>query len=340
MHRASAHCKQRQCEEAISLLEEANRIAPANPAIYFHLGLCHSGGCTQHSLVDRAMAAAYLRRALLLAEAGADVLLRARILNALGNVYSHSGADAAQLRQAIEYHSEAAEIYARLSQRDEWAREEFNQAGAWCELPEAQFPDKWERGIEHYEKALTVRTQSYDPQAYASTMLNLGTALRQLPAGEKRQNVLKAIGCYRQASRVYKCKTLPKQFAELSNNLGTACMSYPSQNEAGAARHARHARRHFKQALEIWNCAEYGCYYALAQYNLGCAHLKLPSSSRCLEAAIRCFVAAVDCAKSCGQAEVERLASAQLKGLVAGMTKTDSTCPAPVAQCKGGEQCQ
>ena len=86
MDQASLRCEQRQCDEAISLLEKANRIVPFDPAIYFHLGFCQSGGCKQHWLVDLGLADAYLRRALLLVGTGANRVLRAKILSAVGNV--------------------------------------------------------------------------------------------------------------------------------------------------------------------------------------------------------------------------------------------------------------
>ncbi len=340
MDQALLRCDQRQCDEAISLLEKANRIVPSDPAIYFHLGFCHSGGCNQHPLVDLGLADAYLRRALLLVGTGSDRLLRAKILNALGNVCSRSAADAAQLRQAIEYHDEAAKLYAGIGQRDAWAREEFNQAGIWCDLPQGQFPDKWARAIEHYENALRIRTRTHDRQAYASAMMNLGTAWRQLPTGDKQQNVLKAIRCYRRAWRIYKSQTSGTQFAELSNNLGNACTSYPGRDGLTAARHARYAVRHFERALEIWNGDEYGFYNALAQYNLGCAHLKLLSSGGHRGLAITCFAAAAESAKSCGHKEVEQLAGAQLQALTSGETSLQE-CDKPLCTASSGPgRCQ
>jgi tetratricopeptide (TPR) repeat protein len=337
MQMASLRCEQRRCEDAISLLEKANRIQPANPAIYFHLGFCHAGGCMQHSLINLDMAAAYLRRALLLVGTAADPLLRAKVLSALGNVCSQPGADAVPLRQAIAYHQEAAEIYARIGQTNEWAREEFNQAGVWCDLPETQFPDKWTQASEHYENALTIRTRTHDPQAYASTMMNLGTALRQLRSGDKQQNVLKAVRCYRQALRIHKLQTSPRQFAELCNNLGNACMTCPGRDETCATRHTRYAIRHFERALQVWSSRQYAYYHALAQYNLGCARLRLLTSTQCLEQAITCFAAAVDCGKSCGYTEIEQLARARLQALVSDITKLHKSCTTSVSQSTGGQ---
>ena len=55
---------------------------------------------------------------------------------------------------------------------DDWAREEFNQANIWCDLPEGNFPEKWPEAIHHYENALRVRTKPADPKRYAATMMN------------------------------------------------------------------------------------------------------------------------------------------------------------------------
>jgi tetratricopeptide (TPR) repeat protein len=315
MQAAALQCDQQRCEAAISMLEEATRVQPGNASVFFHLGFCHTGGCREHSLVNSGMAIEYLRHALLLVGTSADPLLRAKILDALGNICGRKGASASGLHEAIACHQEAAEIYARLGRPNDWAREEFNQADAWCELAESKFPDKWTQAVSHYENALRIRTKKDDPRAYASTVMNLGTALRQLPSGDKKRNVLQAIRCYRQALLIDHFKTSPSQFAILCNNLGNACMTYPNQDGTSAERHARYAIRHFERALQVWTSEKYPYYYALVQYNLGGAYLELPAEPRHVAKTFACFTAAFECAKSSGYAEIERLAGAQLDGI-------------------------
>jgi len=314
---AERKCNQQQCEDAIGLLEEAVRIQSGNAQLYYQLGFCHSGGCRRHSLTDPEMAVEYLRRALLLVGTSAEPLLRAKILDARGNtlVESRKGPQTDRLREAIACHREAAEIYQGGDLPEEWAREEFNQANIWCDLPASEFPDKWAEAIEHYENALRVRTRVEDPQRFAATVMNLGTALRQLPSGDRAANVLKAVRCYRQALRVYTLDASRAQFANLCNNLGNACVSYPARDEPARKRHARHAIRHFERALQVWASEENECQYALVEYNRGCAYLRLAAPED-FERAIACLSEAYERSLSCGRPEIAALARAELERIV------------------------
>ena len=313
---AEGRCGQQHCEEAIGLLEEAVHIQPGNARLYYQIGFCHSGGCRQHRLVHPDMAEQYLRHALSQATPVAEPLLRARILDALGNLRGRRVTDAAALKEAIACHQEAAEIYRRGDRLDDWAREEFNQANIWCDLPEAEFPEKWAEAVNHYENALRVRTQVTDPKRYAATMMNLGTALRQVRSGDKAGNILRAVRCYHAALRVYTFHACPNQVAGNCNNLGNACLTYPSRDQPSRTRHARYALRHFERALEVWNPEAHPYYYALAQYNRGCVCLQMAASPEQMEKALACFTDAFECARSCGNAELQRLAGAQLESLV------------------------
>ena len=314
---AERKCDQQQCEDAIGLLEEAVRIQSGNAQLYCQLGFCHSGGCRRHSLTDPDMAAEYLRRALSLVGTSAESLLRARILDTLGNtlVESRKGPQTDRLREAVTCHREAAEIYQNGDLLEDWAREEFNQANTWCNLPASEFPEKWARAIEHYENALRVRTGAKDPQGFAATVMNLGTALRQLPSADRAANVLKAVRCYRQARRVYSLDASPAQYANLCNNLGNACLSYPARDEPAGKRHARDAIRHFEQALQVWGSKENECQYALVQYNRGYAYLRLAAPED-FARAIACLSEAYEHSLPCGRPEIAALARAELKKIL------------------------
>jgi len=316
---AERNCARQQCEEAIGLLEEAVCAQPGNAELYYELGFCHSGGCRHHRLVDPDMAEEYLRHALSLAGAPAARLLRAKALGALGNtlVANRKGSQTARLRQAIASHQEAAAIYGSSGGlRDEWAREEFNQANVWCDLPEAEFPEKWAEAVKHYENALQARTKSKDPKRYAATVMNLGTALRQLPAGDRAVNVLKAIRCYRGALRVYTASKFPAKNANLCNNLGNACLSCPAHDERAEKRHARHALRHFEHALRASGGRDDPGQYALVQYNRGCAYLRLGVTPENVAGAIACLADAYHCALTSGHAEIARLAKTQMNTML------------------------
>jgi hypothetical protein len=315
---AAQKCAQTQCEEAIGLLEEAVRMQSGNAELYYQLGFCHSGGCRRHMLVNPEMAVEYLNHALSLVGTSAESIMRAKILDGLGNtlVESSRGPPTDRLREAIACLQEAAEIYRSKDLLDEWAREEFNQANVLCDLAALELPEKWAQAIEHYENALRVRTEAKDPRRYAATVMNLGTALRQSPVGDKAANVLKAIRCYREALRIYTMDVSPAQYANLCNNLGNACLSYPARDEPAKKRHARDAIRHFEQVLQVWSAEENGCQYALVQYNRGCAYLRLAASSEDFARAAACLSEACVCSLSCGRPEIAALARARLENIV------------------------
>ena len=314
---AERKCEQHQCEDAIGLIEGAVRVQSANAQLYYQLGFCHCGGCRRHSLTDPGMADGYLRRALSLVGTSAESLLCARVLDTLGNtlVESRNGPPTDRLREAVTCHREAAKIYQNRGLWEDWAREEFNQANTWCNLPASEFPDKWAQAIEHYENALRVRTGAKDLQRIAATVMNLGTALRELPSADRAANVLKAIRCYRQAQRAYSLNASPAQYANLCNNLGNACLSYPARDEPAGKRHARHAIRHFERALGVWSSEENEGQYALVQYNRSCAYLRLADPED-LARAIACLSEACEHSLPCGRPEIAVLARAQLKKIL------------------------
>lgn len=317
---AAEDCRRRRCEAAIGRLEEAVRLQPGDAELCYQLGFCYSGGCRQHRLVLPEMAEEYLRHALSLVGTATQSVLRAKILDALGNTLtSYKPPQAIRLREAIAFHQAAAGIYRSHGMSDDWAREEFNQANAWCDLPDTEFPAKWNEAVTHYENALRIRTKDKDPKLYAATALNLGTALRRLPAGPKAENILKAVRCYHAALQIHRPDTSPSQFANVCNNLGNACLSYPARDEASRLRHVRHALLHFERALQVWNCATQPYYFALAQYNRGCAYLRLAASPGSVQKALACLTAARECAASSGHTEIARLAETQAEKIVASL---------------------
>ena len=46
---------------------------------------------------------------------------------------------------AINCHHQAAALYRELGMPEDWAREQFNQGNAWCDLPEEGHSEKWEQ---------------------------------------------------------------------------------------------------------------------------------------------------------------------------------------------------
>ena len=311
---AERKCDQQQCEDAINLLEEAVRIQSGNAHLYYQLGFCHSGGCRRHALTNPDMAAGYLRHALSLVGPSREPLLRAKVLATLGNtlVASRKGPPTDRLHEAITCFRDAAEICQSSNLPEKWAREEYNQANVWCELPESEFPEKWIEAVQHYENALRVRTKDKDPKRYAATVMNLGTALRLLPTGDRAANVLKSVRCFREALRIYSLNAASAEYAEVCNNLGNACVSYPARDKSASKRHARDAIRHFERALQVWSTQNDECQYALVQYNRGCAYLRRAAHEDRTRA-FACFSEACEHSLPCGRPEIAALARGQLE---------------------------
>lgn len=310
-------CTHHRCEETVDLLEEALRQQPANSELHYRLGICHSGGCRHNSLTNPDVAVEYLRQALSLTASSEDSLFCAGILDALGNSYvcSRQLPKKARLEAALDCHRAAAALYRSRDMLDDWAREEYNQGNAWCELPEEDCPDKWHQAILHYEQALQVRTRDKDPMRCAATLQNLGTAYRRLKTGDKATNVMKAAQCYRRALAICDLASFPVQHAALCNNLANAYLSLAMHDEKIRHRCARHALKRLDRALGVRTRAEYPVDYAVTQYNRGQAFLLLTAQDPqdCFLKAVACFQEAHDCFLLCGQAKSAKTARQQVQ---------------------------
>jgi len=265
----ASYCDAGQCVDAISAIEELVRDEPANAELYHQLGICYGGACKPHNLVSIPVSLSYLQRAVALIDIGGPPLLRAKYLDSLGNAYLQSRCPAA----AIPHLSEAAELYAALGLAEDWAREQYNLGNAFCDVPESDAPQKWQIAVEHYRRALTVRTKERDPVRHAATVQNLGTAYRELPDGNRESNIRTAIACYSRAMRIYHRHNFPAQHAALHNNLGNAYLCLPGSTDA-TRRNIRRALLHFARALEIRTRTRRPCDYAATQFNRGQAYVK------------------------------------------------------------------
>ncbi len=282
---AAGCCTEERCEEAVALLEEAVRIQPGNPGLYYRLGACQSGGCRAHAAANPQLAIEYLRHALSLSGSPAASALRARVLDTLGNLYGRDGRN----EEALECHTGAAALYWSRGELEDWARAEFNLANACCDL------EKWAEAITHYQHALEIRTRECQPVRYAATLENLGTAWRQ------SGNVLKALDCYRRALHVYTAAVFPAQNAGLHNNIGNAWLSLEGQ------RNARRALRHLNRSLALR--ARSGPDYAATQFNRGQAFLRLGD----MTAAAGCFREAYTCWTACNRTTQAEMALRELE---------------------------
>lgn len=306
--RVISYCRKGQCVAAISALEEDVRGQPANPELHYQLGICYGGICKAHDLVSIPVSIAYFARACSLIGAGGPPLLRAKYLDSLGNAYLQEH----RPESAISILSEAAGLYASTGLEDDWAREQYNLGNAFCDLPNLA-PRKWQLAVEHYGRALTVRTKEHDPVRYAATVQNLGTAYRELTEGDPQSNARKAIACYSRAIRVYRCGSFPEQYGALHNNLGNAYLSLTGPAEA-TRRNIRRALRHFARALEIRKRDRFPRDYAATQFNRGQAYAQQaeldPGAG--FDQAVYCFREAEECFLACRDPEHAAAAHAEL----------------------------
>ncbi|MBK7930051.1 MAG: hypothetical protein IPJ98_22045 [Bryobacterales bacterium] len=267
---AAERCSAQQCEDAISLLEAAFAGQPCNAELCHQIGICYSGACRRHSLVNLSMAAAYFGRALELVDTRGSGAVRARYLDSLGNA-RRAGHQAGEAQTLLE---EAARIYRDLGMEEDWARTEYNLGNVCCELAGAGDPTSWERAVAHFAQALHVRTERDDPVRFAATAQNLGTAYRELPSGDRGDNLRHAIGCYSAAFRACVALHLAGRCADLHNNLGNAYLHLPD-SPAAPCKNVKRALRHYARALRFRNKSSRPHDYAVTQFNRGQGYLLL-----------------------------------------------------------------
>lgn len=314
LERGAELCERKRCAEAVDLLETAASLEPQNPLIHYELGFCYSGGCGMRPLPQPELAVDHLRAALRQAETSTSSLLRARILRALGNAYrsAFNLPATTRLLSAIDCSRRAATLYRKRYEDEASAREQFNEANAWCDLPEEEFPKKWEQAVALYQEALEVRTRRRDPERFAATIHNLGTAYRELKSGDRSHNIAKAIACYHEAlrARAAEANAAPLKLAGLQNNLGNAYVTLAEIDQPRAAKHALRALRHFDRALRVYTRSGHPCDYGATQFNRGHAFLLALASGAevALEKAAICFREAEECFALCGRDDLQKIA--------------------------------
>lgn len=312
---ARQSCSLQRCEEAIASWEQASSLRPAGPDIHYQLGFCYAGGCRKHVLVDPEIAIHHFQRALSELRED-DSLGRAQILSALGNTHaSIPGSATSHLLAAIDCQESAASIFWAAGAEEEWAREEYNSGNTWCDLPEGEYPGKWRKAIEHYERALLVRTRDKDPEKHASTLQNLGTAFRELKSGNRGQNIRAAIDCFHRALRALGQDASAEKRANLHNNLGNAYLSLTAEKE-NPIHNAHRALRHFENAAALQPQEKWPCEHARIQFNCSGAFLELAANGvsvrESLLAAQPCLLEAGLGFARCGRTELVKEANRRL----------------------------
>ena len=110
---AAGHCHNHDCEEAIDALDKVVRFHPRIAEPHYSLGVCYSGSCQKHSLVDMGLAVAHLKHAIKLFDEFGNSLALARSVEVLANTYMMNCTADPSIngKAAIEFSRKAAAIY-------------------------------------------------------------------------------------------------------------------------------------------------------------------------------------------------------------------------------------
>jgi hypothetical protein len=258
--------------------------------------MCLSGGCVRHTLTDPHRALPWFLAALS-SNPSAGLEARARILSALGNTWVRCTRFplAERIPAAVHCYEEAAEIYRTVRRFEDWAREQYNLGVARCELAEEQ-PELWEKAIDDFRNALTIRTRHRDPVQHAATLQNLGTAYRSAQREDLRSNLSAALGCYRRALAAYRAGGSAKGVAAVHTNIGNVWMCLAAAG-GRRGRFARYALRHFDLALGCPERMADACGEAVTLFDRAQALAYLGQGTD----AARSFHAAAERFNQCGQ---------------------------------------
>lgn len=261
-------CVLHRCKEAVAFWEEASSVTPDDANFHYHLAVCYSRDCHAQGLQDPLVAIYHYRRALALMPKE-NVLARATLLGDLGNTYLLAAPPSkVSLFTSIDCFQQAAEIYRESGRLDDWAREQHNLGNTWCEMPETEFPSKWEKAIGHFEQALAIRTRQKHPEHHAATLQNLGTAYRELKTGNRAGNIRRALHCYCETMRVLRASVASRRWAALHHDLGNAYLTLAFTGES-RSRNTRRAIRHLNRALTVRTKIQSRFDYAATQLSRG-----------------------------------------------------------------------
>jgi tetratricopeptide (TPR) repeat protein len=267
-------CVLHRCNEAVAFWEEASSVTPDDANFHYHLAVCYSRDCHAQGLQDPLVAIYNYRRALALMPKE-NVLARATLLGDLGNTYLLAALPSkVSLFTSIDCFQQAAEIYRESGRLDDWAREQHNLGSTWCEMPETEFPSKWEEAIGHFEQALSIRTREKDRERHAATLQNLGTAYRELKTGNRAGNIRRALHCYCETMRVLRASVASRRWAALHHDLGNAYLTLAFTGES-RSRNTRRAIRHLNRALTVRTKIQSPFDYAATQLSRGEAFLQM-----------------------------------------------------------------
>jgi len=236
-----------------AIVDDADHLAHDSPVL---LGAAHWGLAMALFRVSGYKTAADQEAALILLQRGLDEvcrgaapLLRAEMLNDLGNVYSSrvAGDKVASFQKAVRCYYHALEV--RMPGTLAWAETQHCLGMAYAEREGGDKAENMEEALVYFRRALDVRTRDSAPLQWADTNLQTGAAYAERVYGDKEGNMEEAMAYYRRALEVWTRETVPLQWAGTQHGMGKA---YTQRVDGGKAANLEEAVACYRRALEVW----------------------------------------------------------------------------------------
>jgi len=123
-----------------------------------------------------------------------------------------------------------------------------------------------EEAINHYRRALEVRSHRDFPEQWAGIQFSLGVVYRDRIRGDKAQNLEEAINHLREALKVYTRNGYPEKWAMTKHSLANA---YSQRIRGDKAQNFEEAINHYRGALKVRTHRDFPEQWAMTQHNLG-----------------------------------------------------------------------
>jgi len=225
---------------------------------------------------------------------------RARLQDKLGSalqLLGTSDSGTARLKEAIQAHKAALQVFTREDAPSDWAMITVNLGTALQELGQREGgTTHLEEAVEAHRAVLDVQTLDRSPLEWARTSNNLANALQSLGRREERTSRLsEAISVYREVFKIYTRTQTPLPWATIQNNLGTALRALGERE--GNVSFLEEAVVAFRAALEVYTRTLRPLDWAMTQNNLGntlYALGKLDTETARLEEAVKAYREALE----------------------------------------------
>jgi len=255
-----------------AIVDDADHWAHDSPVL---LGAAHWGLAMAllrrmgyKTAADQEAAIILLQRVLDGVSRGAAPLLRAEMLNDLGNVYSSrvTGDKVARFQKAVRCYYHALEVW--MQRTLAWAETQHCLGMAYADRDGGDKAANVEEALAYFRRALDVRTRDAAPLQWADTNLQIGTAYAKRFVGGKAANMDEALAYYRRALGVWTPETGPLQWAVTQHSMERVYTERVDGDKANLAC----AVACYQRALEVWTRETVPLQWASTQLTLADAY--------------------------------------------------------------------